>query len=122
MAFKGDDFMKTNSERFEQLKTFCIATLSFYCITFVLYIFAAICWLIQGGLSLQLYEVFMMALSLLTTIGAVLSFLWLFITLIWCAIICKKEHNNRFFFKPVIITNLVLSTIFPLIIFWKILQ
>lgn len=110
--------MKTTSEKFENLKNFCIATLSFYCITFVLFVFAAICWLIQGGLSLQLYEVFMMAVGLLFPVGAVLSVLWLLITVIWCAVICKQEQTVKYFFKPLIIINLILEIIFPLIVLW----
>ena len=110
--------MKTKSENFESLKTFCIATLSFYCITFGLFVFVAICWLIQGGLSLQLYEICMMAVGLLFPVGALLSVLWFLITLIWCSVICKQEQHKKYFSNPIIIVNLILEIIFPLIVLW----
>lgn len=108
--------MKTKSDKFEDLKFFCIATLSIYCFCFVLFIFGVITQLFGYGLLMQFSEIIEIIVTFLFIFCGTLSPIWLLITIIWCSIVCKQEHTIKYFFKPTIIINLLLSLVFPYIL------
>ena len=105
--------MKTKPDKFEDLKFFCIATLSIYCLFFVLFIFGVITQYFGYGLLMQLSGIFEELAVWLLIVSGTLSPVWLLITVIWCGVICKQEHTIKYFFKPIIIINILLSLIFP---------
>jgi hypothetical protein len=50
-------------------------------------------------------------LGLLLPFGCVLSVLWLAITLVWCAVIAKKENNKMIFLKPVVVVTTLINIV-----------
>lgn len=105
--------MKTKSENFDDLKFFCTATLSIYCLVFALFALGAITQCFGDGLLMQLSEILENIAVPLLIFSGTLSPIWLLITVIWCGVICKQEHSIKYFFKPIIIINILLSLIFP---------
>ena len=105
--------MKTKSENYNELKMFCIATLIFYCLFFVLFALGVITQLFGYDFFMRLSGLLETPAVALLIIGAYLSPVWLLTTIIWCAVVCKREHSIRYFFKPLVIINIFLSLIFP---------
>ncbi len=105
--------MKTKSDKFDDLKIFCIATLSIYCLCLGLFIFGVITQCFGHGLLMQFSEIFEGLAVWLLIVSGSLSPIWLLITVIWCGVICKQEHTIKYFSKPIIIINILLSLIFP---------
>lgn len=108
--------MKTKSDNFNELKCFCIATVSIYCLSFVLFALGVITQLFGYGLLMQFSEIIEIFVTFLFIFCGTLSPIWLLITIIWCSIVCKQEHTIKYFFKPIIIINFLLSLIFPYIL------
>lgn len=108
--------MKTKSDNFNELKYFCISTVSIYCLSFVLFALGVITQLFGYGLLMQFSEIIEIFVTFLFIFCGTLSPIWLLITIIWCSIVCKQEHTIKYFFKPIIIINFLLSLIFPYIL------
>ena len=106
--------MKTNNNIPEGLKSFCYTIWIFTGAVIGLFALSLLCWELSFS---WLYDFVVMILGIAVYLGSVLPFFWILITVIWCAVIAKKENNKKIFFHPAVVITNVISVIYALFIF-----
>lgn len=108
--------MTNVSKAFKYIKALCFITLSVFALLIIAYVSCILLQTVNSSTLNHLGELCATLASYLIYVCYYLSHISFSVTSISCAVICLHEHTIKYFLKPFVIVNLLITLIYHFVI------